>query len=42
MTELFRELPRDTGGCQQGIGSVADVRFAILETNGKISFLREG
>jgi uncharacterized membrane protein YcaP (DUF421 family) len=27
---------------QQGIGSVADVRFAILETNGKISFLREG
>ena len=27
---------------QQGIGSVADVRFAILETNGKISFLSEG
>jgi uncharacterized membrane protein YcaP (DUF421 family) len=27
---------------QQGIGSVADVRFAILETNGKISFLRQG
>ena len=27
---------------QQGIGSVADVRFAILETSGKISFLREG
>jgi uncharacterized membrane protein YcaP (DUF421 family) len=26
----------------QGIGAVADVRFAILETNGKISFLREG
>jgi uncharacterized membrane protein YcaP (DUF421 family) len=26
----------------QGIGSVADVRFAILETNGKISFLTEG
>jgi uncharacterized membrane protein YcaP (DUF421 family) len=27
---------------QQGIGSVADVRFAILETNGKISFLSRG
>jgi uncharacterized membrane protein YcaP (DUF421 family) len=27
---------------QQGIGSVGDVRFAILETNGKISFLRGG
>jgi uncharacterized membrane protein YcaP (DUF421 family) len=27
---------------QQGIGSVSDVRFAILETNGKISFLRDG
>ena len=27
---------------QQGIGSVADVRFAILETSGKISFLSEG
>jgi uncharacterized membrane protein YcaP (DUF421 family) len=26
----------------QGIGSVADVRFAILETSGKISFLRDG
>jgi uncharacterized membrane protein YcaP (DUF421 family) len=27
---------------QQGIGSLADVRFAILETNGKISFLTDG
>jgi uncharacterized membrane protein YcaP (DUF421 family) len=27
---------------QQGIGSMADVRFAILETNGKISFLADG
>jgi uncharacterized membrane protein YcaP (DUF421 family) len=27
---------------QQGIGSVSDVRFAILETNGKISFLSDG
>jgi uncharacterized membrane protein YcaP (DUF421 family) len=26
----------------QGIGSVSDVRFAILETNGKISFLTDG
>src|SRR5215217_2091671 len=26
----------------QGIGSLADVRFAILETNGKISFLTDG
>jgi uncharacterized membrane protein YcaP (DUF421 family) len=27
---------------QQGIGSMSDVRFAILETNGKISFLSGG
>jgi uncharacterized membrane protein YcaP (DUF421 family) len=27
---------------QEGIGTLADVRFAILETNGKISFLTDG
>jgi uncharacterized membrane protein YcaP (DUF421 family) len=26
----------------QGIGSLRDVRFAILETSGKISFLKDG